>query len=886
MSTERERLNEVPRGRAPWRHWGPYLAERAWGTVREDYSATGEAWDSFPHDHARSRAYRWNEDGLAGICDDRQTLCLALAFWNGRDPILKERIFGLTGPQGNHGEDAKEYWWYLDSTPTHSWMRWRYMYAQAEFPYGQLVQHGRGRTEPELELVDTGIFDDGRYWEITADYAKASEEEILLRVSVRNAGPETATIDVLPTLWFRNTWSWDGSAKPAIRLENGVLAATHEALGTRYLSASGSPDALFCENETNRERLWGTPSETPYPKDGIADFVVQGTNSVNPTQTGTKAAFRYRLEVAGGETAVLELRLGEGAGLGADFAQVMDAREREADEFYAELTPAGASADEALVLRQALAGMLWSKQFFHYDVLDWLKGDPAGPPPPASRWGGRNREWTHLNNMDVISMPDTWEYPWYAAWDLAFHCVALAHVDPEFAKAQLILMLREWYMHPNGQLPAYEWAFGDVNPPVHAWAALRVFEIAGDQDYEFLERILHKLLLNFTWWVNRKDAEGNNVFEGGFLGLDNIGPFDRSSLPVSGRLEQSDGTAWMALYCQNLLELALLLADYDRAYEDIATKFFEHFALIASALNEKGLWSEEDGFYYDVLQTEGGRVPLRARSIVGLLPLAAVSTLGPETMGRLPDFMTRFDWFTTHRPEAGHVVAHMASPDHPGWRLLSIVDGDRLRRLLGAMLDPEEFLSEHGLRALSRFHEANPLRVEVDGVSATLDYEPAESTSGLFGGNSNWRGPIWFPVNFLLVNSLRTYHRYLGDGFRVEFPTGSGRELSLAQVADEVAGRLTSIFLEREDGTRPVFGGYRLFQQDPAWHDLIPFHEYFHGETGAGLGASHQTGWTGLVADLIIRRGREAAALEPVFVSDTDGVESSLVALQAVSDTI
>jgi hypothetical protein len=595
MNAERERLDEAAEGRASWRHWGPYLAERAWGTVREDYSATGEAWDSFPHDHARSRTYRWNEDGLAGICDDHQLLCLALAFWNGRDPILKERIFGLTGPQGNHGEDAKEYWWYLDSTPTHSWMRWRYMYPQAEFPYERLVRHGRGRDEPELELVDTGVFDDGRYWEITADYAKASAEELLLRISVRNAGRDAATLEVLPTLWFRNTWSWDGSVRPSLRLENGALVASHDGLGTRYLSASGSPDALFCENETNRERLWGLPSETPYPKDGIADHVVQGTSSVNPEQLGTKAALRYRLEVPGGETAVLELRLGEHPGLGADFAQVMSAREREADEFYAELTPPGASADEALVLRQALGGMLWSKQFVHYDVLKWLEGDPAGPPPPASRWGGRNHEWTHLNNMDVISMPDTWEYPWYAAWDLAFHCVALAHVDPEFAKAQLMLMCREWYMHPNGQLPAYEWAFGDVNPPVHAWAALRVFEIAGDEDYDFLERILHKLLLNFTWWVNRKDAQGNNVFEGGFLGLDNIGPFDRSDLPVDGRLEQSDGTAWMALYCQNLLELALRLADHNATYEDIATKFFEHFALIASALNAKGCGARRTG---------------------------------------------------------------------------------------------------------------------------------------------------------------------------------------------------------------------------------------------------------------------------------------------------
>jgi hypothetical protein len=860
MSAERDRLQETPRGRAPWRRWGPYLSERAWGTVREDYSAGGEAWDFFPHDHARSRAYRWNEDGLAGICDDRQTLCFALAFWNGRDPILKERIFGLTGPQGNHGEDAKEYWWYLDSTPTHSWLRWRYMYPQAEFPYGRLVEENarRGKLDPEFELVDTGIFDDGRYWEITADYAKASPEDLLVRVGVRNAGPEAATIDVLPTLWFRNTWSWGGDGpRPSIRLENGALVAEHDALGWRTLAAAGSPEALFCENETNAERLFGIASSTPYPKDGINDHVVAGAATVNPEQTGTKAAFRYRLEVGAGETAVVELRLSETGGLGDDFDAVLSARREEADEFYDELTPAGCSDDEALVLRQALAGMLWSKQFYHYDVRRWLDGDPGGPLPPESRRNGRNHDWTHLNNMDVISMPDKWEYPWYAAWDLAFHCVALAHVDPEFAKSQLILLCREWYMHPNGQLPAYEWAFGDVNPPVHAWAALRVYEIAGDRDYDFLERVFHKLLLNFTWWVNRKDSEGNNLFEGGFLGLDNIGPFDRSALPVSGRLEQSDGTAWMAMYCQNLLELALILAEYDDTYEDLATKFYEHFALIASALNDKGLWNEEDGFYYDVLHLgNGATVPLKARSVVGLLPLAAVTTLGPETMARLPDFMRRVEWFTANRPEGREVVQHTGSPQHAGWRMLSIVDEERLRRLLAPMLDPGEFLSDHGLRALSRYHEANPLEVSVDGVTATLDYEPGESTSGLFGGNSNWRGPIWFPINYLLVETLRVYDRYLGAAFTVEFPTGSGRQLTLSQVADELAARLTAIFLEREDGTRPVFGGYELMQRDPAWHDLIPFHEYFHGDTGAGIGASHQTGWTGLVADLIIRRGR------------------------------
>jgi len=854
MAAERERLNEVPRGRAPWRRWGPYLSERAWGTVREDYSATGEPWDYCPHDQARSRAYRWNEDGLAGICDDRQELCFALAFWNGRDPILKERIFGLSGPQGNHGEDAKEYWWYLDSTPTHSWMRWRYMYPQAEFPYEWLVEENRsrGKNEREFELADTGIFDDGRYWEITADYAKASPDDVLIRISVRNNGPEPATIDVLPTLWYRNTWSWglDGS-KPELRLENGSI------VGTSTLSGEGSPGALFCENETNTERIFGVAGSTPYPKDGINDHVVHGAATVNPGQTGTKAAFRYRLEVGAGETAVIRLRLRDEAGVGSDFDDVLAAREAEADEFYAELTPAGAGDDEALVLRQALSGMLWAKQFYHLDVQRWLDGDPVGPQPPESRKNGRNHEWTHLNNADVISMPDKWEYPWYAAWDLAFHCVALAHVDPEFAKSQLILLCREWYMHPNGQLPAYEWAFGDVNPPVHAWAALRVYEIAGDEDFDFLERLFHKLLLNFTWWVNRKDSEGNNLFEGGFLGLDNIGPFDRSALPVSGRLEQSDGTAWMAMYCQNLLELALLLTEHDQTYEDLATKFYEHFALIASALNEKGLWNEEDGFYYDVLHLGNGvAVPLRARSMVGLLPLAAVTTLGPATMARLPEFMRRIEWFTANRPEGRAVVHHMESEDHAGWRMLAIVDEDRLRRVLSPMLDPAEFLSDHGLRALSRYHADHPLQVSADGVMATLDYEPGESTSGLFGGNSNWRGPIWFPVNYLLVEVLRVYHRYLGDAFQVEFPTGSGRALNLAQIADELAGRLTSIFLRGEDDRRPVFGGYRLLQEDPSFRDLIPFHEYFHGDTGQGLGASHQTGWTGLVADLIIRRGR------------------------------
>jgi hypothetical protein len=842
---ERDRLLEVPRGRAPWRRWGPYLSERAWGTVREDYSPDGTAWDYFPHDHARSRAYRWNEDGLGGICDDRQTLCFALAFWNGVDPILKERLFGLTGPEGNHGEDVKEYWWYLDSTPTHSWMRWRYMYPQRAYPYDELVRvnRSRGRDQPEYELLDTGVFDDGRYWEITADYSKASPEDVLVRVQVRNAGPERATLDVLPTLWYRNTWSWGlGNAKPELSFELGAI------VGTKTLSCDGAPEALFCENETNFERLFGATNSTPHPKDGINDRVVNGADTVNPAQTGTKAAFRFRLEVDAGETAVIRLRLRDDPGIGSDFDAVMSQREQEADAFYADLTPAGASTDEARVLRQALAGMLWSKQFYHYDVLRWLQGDPAGPPPPARRWTGRNADWTHLNNLDVVSMPDKWEYPWYAAWDLAFHCVALAHVDPEFAKSQLILLCREWYMHPNGQLPAYEWAFGDVNPPVHAWAALQVFEIDGSRDVDFLERILHKLLLNFTWWVNRKDSEGNNLFEGGFLGLDNIGPFDRSALPVSGTLEQTDGTAWMAEYCVGLLQLALTLAHHDATYEDIATKFFEHFALIASALNDMGLWNEDEGFYYDVLHLgDGDRLPLRARSLVGLMPLTAVTAVPAESLERLPDFARRVDWFIQNRPEASGVIEKTSTGC-----TLAIVGPDRLRRLLAAMLDPEEFLSDHGIRSLSRRHLAQPLRVAVDGVSATLDYEPAESTSGLFGGNSNWRGPVWMPINYILIKALRRHHETLGPDFTVEYPTRSGVMRTLDEIATDLGDRLIALFLSDASGRRPVFGGYRVLQEDPAWRDQIPFHEYFHGDTGAGLGASHQTGWTGLVADLII----------------------------------
>ena len=863
---EDARLRAADGGRAPWRAWGPYVAERAWGTVREDYSADGDAWGSFPHDHARSRVYRWNEDGMAGVCDVRQTFCLALALWNGVDPILKERMFGLTGPEGNHGEDVKECWWYLDSTPTHSWMTWRYHYPQRPFPYAELVHHGRGTGEPEFELVDTGAFADDRYWAVTVDYAKADPTDLCLRISVENRGPDAATLHVLPTLWFRNTWAWGlpgQDAVPRISADGAAtLFAEHAELGGLVLTGEPGGVPVLCDNETNTERLWGVPGLSRYPKDGINDHVVHAAPTVNPERVGTKGALWYRLEVPAGGTSVLRLRLTAGttvpgdAALGSAFDDVMAARKTEADAYYAALAPAGTTADEALVLRQALAGMLWGKQFFHYDVARWLDGDPAGPPPPASRRSGRNAGWRHLNNADVVSMPDPWEYPWYAAWDLAFHCVPLAYVDPRFAKDQLVLLLREWYTHPGGQLPAYEWAFGDVNPPVHAWAALRVFAIDGGRDVDFLARVFHKLLINFTWWVNRKDSKGDNVFEGGFLGLDNIGPIDRSAaLPVAGVLEQSDGTAWMAMYCLNMLEIALVLARHDPAYEDVATKFFEHFALIATAAYDKGLWDDDDGFFYDVLSTaDGHRLPMRVRSMVGLLPLCATTTLGTETLQRLPRFAERYRWFVTNRPEARAVVGQTHVRDGAEGRLLSMVGSAQLERILAPMLDEAEFLSPHGLRSVSRRHATEPFVLALPEMRAAVDYEPAESTTGLFGGNSNWRGPVWFPVNVLIIEGLRRFAAFFGDDLRVEHPTGSGRKHTLAQIADDLETRLVGIFLD-EAGRRPVFGRYELFQSDPRWHDQLWFHEYFHGDTGAGLGASHQTGWTGLVAELLLHRG-------------------------------
>ncbi len=876
MTAEEKRLQESRERQVHWKRWGPYLSERAWGTVREDYSPYGTAWDYLPHDHARSKAYRWNEDGLGGISDRQQFICFALALWNGRDPILKERLFGLTGSEGNHGEDVKEYYFYLDSTPTHSYLKYLYKYPQAEFPYTWLVEENRrrGRNAFEFELIDTGVFNDDRYFDVFIEYAKATAEDLLIRIQVVNRGPDPAQLHLLPTLWFRDTWSSGLDVRrPHLRGLNGTtIELTHEYHGQRWLYCEGTPELLFTENETNLRRLYGVENRTPYVKDGINDYIVHGVReAVNPERTGTKAAAHYPLTIGPGETVTVRLRFtntapDSGDPFGKDFEQIFSARRREADEFYATVTPEGLSSDARNVMRQALGGLLWSKQFYSYEVNRWLKGDPAVPEPPAERLRGRNYEWTHLYNADVISMPDKWEYPWYAAWDLAFHCIPLALVDSDFAKEQLTLLLREWYMHPNGQLPAYEWALADVNPPVHAWAAWRVYKIEqkrrGRGDRKFLERVFHKLMLNFTWWVNRKDAEGRNVFQGGFLGLDNIGVFDRSApLPTGGHIEQSDGTSWMGMYCLNMLAIALELAREDPAYEDVASKFWEHFIYIAYAMNNLGadgieLWDEADGFYYDVLHLpDGNHFPLKVRSMVGLIPLFAVETLEPELLNRLPGFKRRLEWFIDHRPDLTRNVACMRTPGREERRLLSIVDRDRLRRVLHYMLDEEEFLSPYGIRALSRVHRDHPYTLAVNGMEHRVDYEPAESSTGLFGGNSNWRGPIWFPVNYLLIESLQKLHHYLGDDYKVECPTGSGQMLTLWEVAAELSRRLSRIFLRGPDGQRPVYGGTEKFQRDPHWQDLILFHEYFHGDNGAGIGASHQTGWTGLVAKLLQQSG-------------------------------
>jgi len=874
MTREEMRLKESRERRAHWKRWGPYLSERAWGTVREDYSPGGTAWECVPHDHARSKAYRWGEDGLAGISDRHQLICFAIALWNGRDPILKERLFGLTGNEGNHGEDAKEYYFYLDSTPTHSYMKYLYKYPQAAFPYTQLVEENRrrGRSALEYELIDTGVFDEDRYFDVFVEYAKAAVEDILIRISVVNRGPEAATLDLLPTIWFRNTWAWGADERrPRLRREDplpdaSVIRVRHFEMDLRWLICEGTPELLFAENETNFKRLYGVDNTAPYVKDGINDYVVNGVQeAVNPHLSGSKAAARYHLNIGAGETATIKLRLTTDepyeVALGARFDEIFAARQREADEFYNTLASPDLNDDVRRIQRQSFAGLLWSKQFYYYDVRRWLRGDPAGPEPPRGRRSGRNSGWTHLYNADVISMPDKWEYPWYAAWDLAFHCIPLALVDPDFAKEQLVLLLREWYMHPNGQLPAYEWNFSDVNPPVHAWAAWRVYKIeqkhTGHKDRRFLERVFHKLLLNFTWWVNRKDAEGKNVFQGGFLGLDNIGVFDRSAmLPTGGYIEQSDATSWMGMYCLNMMIIALELAKQNSAYEDVASKFLEHFVYISRAMNNIAgqgieLWDKKDGFYYDVLHLPNGSFfPMRVRSMVGLIPLFAVETLESEVIDTLPGFKRRMQWFIDNLPEFGDYIETETTPNNVR-RFFSLVNSERLRRVLKVMLDESEFLSPYGIRSLSRYHLDHPYQIYLGSTEHRVDYEPAESGTGLFGGNSNWRGPVWFPVNYLIIESLQKFHHFLGNDFRVECPTGSGRMMNLWEVGAELSRRLTRVFLRDEKGRRPVYGGTEKFQGDEHWRDLVLFYEYFHGDNGAGLGASHQTGWTGLVAKLI-----------------------------------
>jgi hypothetical protein len=877
---EHQRLEEARQQIQPWKKWGPYLTERQWGTVREDYSAYGTAWEFVSHDAARSKAYRWGEEGIAGICDDQQWLCLALALWNGRDPILKERFFGLTGSEGNHGEDVKELYYYLNSTPTHSYMKMLYKYPQQEFPYSWLVEENRrrGKGQLEFELIDTGVFDDDRYFDVFVEYAKAGAEDILALITVYNRGPEKATLHVLPQVWFRNTWAWGYNGhKPEIKLgKKGELELRHAELGARRLYCEDASEFLFCENETNARRLYGVDSQG-YFKDGINDYIVNGNHdAVNPAATGTKAAAYYKLAIGPGQSRQIRLRLTNETLTRpfADFDKIFKQRQQETDEFYAQLQSEIKDEDARSVQRQALAGMLWSKQFYYYDVPQWLNGDPGQPRPPAQRMNGRNHEWLHLNNADIISMPDKWEYPWYAAWDLAFHCIALALVDPDFAKDQLVLMTREWYMHPNGQLPAYEWAFGDVNPPVHAWATWRVFQIdrkmnGGKGDVAFLERVYQKLLLNFTWWVNRKDAHGMNIFQGGFLGLDNIGVFDRSAtLPTGGHIAQADGTSWMAMYSLNMMRIALELSLTNPIYQDMATKFFEHFLYIAGATANIGgeginLWDDQDEFFYDVLHLPNdARIPLKVRSMVGLIPLFAVETLDPDLLDRVPEFKQRLEWFLNYRPDLAGLVSRWEEPGLGERRLLSLLRGHRMKRLLKRMLDESEFLSDYGVRAISRVHRDQPYVFNVNGMEFKVTYQPGESDSGLFGGNSNWRGPIWFPVNYLIIESLQKFHHYYGDDFKIEYPTGSGQFVTIDDVANELSRRLTRIFLRDESGRRPVFGDYTKLQSDPYFRDYLLFYEYFHGDSGRGVGASHQTGWTGLVAKLLQPRAGEKQSMQ------------------------
>ncbi len=878
---------------SPWYEWGPYLAERAWGSVREDYTAGGDAWNSFPHDHARSRAYRWNEDGMAGLTDVFNRLSLGLALWNGKDAILKERMFGLTNQEGNHGEDVKDYWWYMDAVPSSAWLRWRYHYPQVAFPYEDLIEGNRARTkfEPEFELLDTGAFDDDRYWVVEVHYAKSTPTDVLMRIVIRNRAPEEATLHVLPTLWFRNEWSWNpAGGKPGLTASPGgtSIQATHADLGDYTLEVGSAPDGsrpklLFCENETNLARIDGVPSLTPYPKDGINDHVVSGAPTVNPEGAGTKAAAWYQVTVPAGGSAELRLRLhrtgkagsalrnaGDAAivpqpevkeanPLGTSFAALMRRREAEADEFYEDLRREGGTDDEQLVMRQAFAGMLWSKQYYGYNVARWLDGDPGLPPPPSERKTGRNADWRHFDAADILSMPDPWEYPWFAAWDLAFHSVTLAHIDPAFAKYQLLLMCREWFQHPAGALPAYEWSFDDVNPPVHAGAALLVYQIDGGTDTAFLKRIFHKLLLNFTWWLNREDKEGNDLFSGGFLGLDNIGAFDRSHLPAGAELEQSDATAWMFYYCLSMLRIATVLADEDPAYDDLMTTFLEHAVRIGAAMNRSGLWDEKDGFFYDALRlADGETVPIKVHSMVGVIPLLPSSMVPARIVARGQALGKRFARFlegmqiSEERLREGGYVSGRAGRETT---LISVVPPAQLGKLLTELFSEEGFLSPHGLRAVSRRHKDAPFKLDLGGLTAEVDYEPGESTSGLFGGNSNWRGPVWFPTNYMVIQALWNWDAWLGNEFKVEYPTGSGNELRLRDIADDLARRLISIWLPDAYGRRPVYGTIAKYEHDPDWQGVLQFHEYFHGDTGAGIGASHQTGWTGLVAHLICRGG-------------------------------
>ena len=886
MVAEKQRLQENRERKAYWSRWGPYVSERQWGTVREDYSEDGSAWDYFSHQQSHSRAYRWGEDGIAGICDNHQRLCFALAFWNEADPILKERMFGLTGSQGNHGEDVKEYYFYLDNTPTHSYMKYLYKYPQGEYPYADLVQENqrRGFADPEYELLDTGIFEGDRYFDIFIEYAKNTDEDICIKVTAYNRGDEEKPLHILPTLWFRNTWSWfEDAQKPQLKVysqpdEYSVIEANHPSLGTRWLychhpmQGTGRLPLLFTENETNTKLLYGQENPSPYVKDGINNSVVNGNeNAVNPKNIGTKFAPHYQLSIPPGESQSIELRLCNADSLQnpfTEFDSIFHQRKQEADQFYYWLNPHEMSEDQRRVQRQAFAGMLWSKQFYYYVIEDWLQGDPNTYHPPEARKQGRNSQWKHLFNDDIVSMPDKWEYPWYAAWDLAFHLIPLAILDPDYAKLQLSRLTREWYMHPNGQIPAYEWAFSDVNPPVQAWAAWQIYTLErkfwGRKDKEFLERIFQKLLLNFTWWVNREDAAGKNVFEGGFLGLDNIGVFDRSSeLPTGGSLEQADATSWMGMYSLGMLHIALELAPDRPPYEDVASKFFEHFLYIAEAMNHIGdgfaLWDDHDGFYYDAINfSDGGRCLLKVRSLVGLIPLLGVNVIEPETINNLPGFKKRLEWFVSNRPDLKKNVACMVTEGMGAKRLLALCyatprdDGkpNKLQRLLSYMFDEAEFLSPYGIRSVSKYHQNNPFVMHVNGSEYRVDYQPAESTSGMFGGNSNWRGPIWFPINYLLLEALQNFHEYLGDDFKVEFPTGSGTYKNLNEIIVELSERMTKIFL-RDESKRPVYGGMDKFQTDPHWRDYILFHEYFHGDNGAGLGASHQTGWTGVVAYMI-----------------------------------